>query len=328
MSDIINAAVIGYGFGGRVYHAGPIARTEGLNLTTIVSTRTADIARDHPGVMAVADPKIVFDDPSIELVAISTPNTAHYPLCAAALEAGKHVVVDKPFTVTGAEARALQALAERSGKLLTVFHNFRYYSDYIALKQMIADDVLGEINYFESHFDRYAPLVPDAWREKPGPGAGTWWDLAPHLIDQAVQLFGKPIAVSCDQAVQRSHDGSTDFFHATLRYETLRVVLTSCFLAPEQELRFVVHGRKASLVKYGINTRDGADPLPGNLIYPDGTSQPAPQGVADDRSIFRAVRDAIQGRGPQPVTLDEAILVMDILEAGDTSAAERREVKL
>ena len=168
------------------------------------------------------------------------------------------MVVDKPFTVTAAEARELKTRAESAKRLLTVFHNFRYYADYKALQAMIADGTLGDISYFESHFDRWAPTVPDAWREKPGAGSGTWWDLGPHLI-------GKPLAITCDQAVQRPGGSATDFFHALLRYEKLRVVLTSCFLAPEEELRFVVHGSKASWTKYGIDLRDGVDPKPGML---------------------------------------------------------------
>jgi len=324
----LNVAVIGYGYGGRVFHAGPVARTDGLRLAAIVSSRAGEIARDHPGVAVVADPGAVFDDPAIDLIAISTPNVTHFPLCAAALAAGKHVVVDKPFSVNSGQARELKRRATAAGRLLTVFHNFRWYADFLALQTMIADGTLGDIHYFESHFDRFTPEVPDAWREQPGPGAGTWWDLGPHLIDQALLLFGRPSAIWCEQTIQRPGGGATDFFHAMLTYENARVVLTSCFLAPEQELRFVVHGAKASLTKYGIDTRDGADPRPGTLHFADGTSRRAPQGVADDRAFFAAVRDAILGRGPQPVTLDEAIAVMDVLEAGDKSAAERREVGL
>jgi predicted dehydrogenase len=324
----LNVALIGYGFGGRVFHAPPIARTEGLALKAIVSARTGEIAKDHPGVAAVRSPDEVFNDPSIHLIAISTPNTAHFDLAARALAAGKHVVVDKPFTVTAAEARELSARARDAGLVLTTFHNFRYYADYLALKKMIAEGTLGEIAYFESRFDRYAPNVPDAWREKPGPGAGTWWDLGPHMIDQALQLFGKPIALYADLATQRSADGATDYFHVLLRYERLRVVLASCFMAPEQDLRFVVHGSRASLIKYGIDAREGPDKRPGTLIYPDGTSGEAPSAVADSRAIYVAVRDAILGKGPNPVLAEDAIAVMDILEAADKSAAEKREVLL
>jgi predicted dehydrogenase len=328
MTKPLKVALIGYGFGGRVYHADPIARTEGLDLSAIVSSRRDEIAQAHPGVAVVATPEAVFADPTIDLVAISTPNTAHFPLAAAALEAGKHVVVDKPFTVTSAEARELKRRAEAAGRLLTVFHNFRYYSDFLTLKDLISDGTLGEIVFFESHFDRYAPHVPNAWREKPGPGAGTWWDLGPHLIDQALQLFGKPQAVFADIGVQRSSDGAPDYFQALLRYEKLRVVLTSCFLAPEQEIRFIVHGTKASFFKKGIDTREGPDRWPGTLRLSDGTEHMAPVGVADSRAFYVALRDAIRGGLPNPVALDEAITVMDVLEAGDRSAAERREIAL
>jgi scyllo-inositol 2-dehydrogenase (NADP+) len=323
---MINAAVIGYGFGGRVFHAAPISRTEGLCLKAIVSGRRDEIARNHPGVAALSSPDEAFGDPDIQLIAISTPNTSHFDLAARALAAGKHVVVDKPFTVSTAEARELAERAQAAGRMLTVFHNFRYYVDYLALRQMIADGTLGEIAYFESRFDRYAPQVPDAWREKPGPGAGTWWDLGPHLIDQVLQLFGKPQAIYADLGVQRSEGGATDYFHVLMRYGRLRVVLGSCFVAPEDSLRLVVHGSRASLIKHGIDTGNGPDPRPGTLIFPGGASQTAPTAVADSRAFYIAVRDAILGKAPNPVALDDAIAVMEILEAAEASAAERREV--
>lgn len=324
----LNVALIGYGFGGRVFHAPPIAQTDGLTLKAIVSNRKDEIAKDHPGVAAVASPDAVFDDPTIDLIAISTPNTSHFDLAARALAAGKHVVVDKPFTVTAAEARELVKRAEDAKRQLTVFHNFRYYADALALKQMLADGTLGEIAYFESRFDRYAPHVPDAWREKPGPGAGTWWDLGPHLVDQVLQFFGKPDSLYADLGTQRSRDGATDYFHVLMRYGQRRVVLASCFVAPEQDLRFVIHGSRASLIKYCIDTREGPDKRPGTLHFPDGTSKPAPQGVADSRAFYAAVRDGILGKAPNPVPPNEAVAVMDVLEAAERSAAERREVVL
>jgi scyllo-inositol 2-dehydrogenase (NADP+) len=328
MKQVLNAAVIGYGYGGRVFHAPAIARTNELNLAAIVSSRKAEIASDWPGVACHVSPQAVFDDPSIGLVAISTPNATHFDLAARALASGKHVVVDKPFTVTTEEARELKRRAQAAERHLTVFHNFRYYADYLALKQMIAGGVLGDIVYFESHFDRYAPEVPNAWREKAGPGSGTWWDLAPHLVDQALQLFGRPKALYADMAIQREGGGAADYFHVLLRYEKLRVVLTSCFMAAEENMRFVVHGSRASLIKCGVDTRDGVDPMPGTLVFADGTTKPAPAGRADACAFYAAVRDAIAGQTSNPVPLDEAIAVMELLEAAEISAAERREVRL
>lgn len=328
MKQPLNVAVIGYGFGGRVFHARPIARTEGLRLAAIVSKRKAEIARAHPGVAAVSSPEAVFNDPTIDLVAISTPNAAHFPLAAAALAHGKHVVVDKPFTTTAKEARELARRAESAGKMLTVFHNFRWYADYLALKKLLDEGALGEIKYFESHFDRHAPEVPDAWREKPGPASGTWWDLGPHLVDQALQLFGKPRAVRADMAIQRDGGTAVDFFHVLLRYDSLRVVLTSCFVAPADDLRFVVHGTKASFIKHGIDCRDGRDPHPGLMVMGDGVTKRVPALRADERAFYAAVRDAIAGAAPNPVPPEEAIAVIDILELADRSAEERREIEV
>ena len=324
----LKAAVIGYGFGGRVFQAPPIARTPGLELAAIVSRRAAEIARDHPGAKAVASPDEVFADPTIDLIAITTPNAAHFSLAAQALAAGKHVVVDKPFTVTGAEARELAKRAEASGRLLSVFHNFRWYSDYLAVKRLIAEDTLGDIGYFESHFDRYEPKVPDAWREKPEPASGTWWDLGPHLVDQVLQLFGLPESLFADLAVQRAGGTATDYFHVLMRYGKRRVALTGSSLAPQHDLRFVIHGAKASFVKYGIDMRQGVDPRPGEIVFPGGRSVAVAAEIADETAYYAAVRDAILGKAANPVPPSEAIAVMDILELAEKSAAEHREIVL
>jgi len=328
MTRSLNAAVIGYGYGGRVFHASPISRTDGMRLAAIVSRRSEAIRKNHPDVAIVLSPDDVFADPSIDLIAISTPNDSHFDLAARALASGKHVVVDKPFTVTAAQARELVRRAEQVRRVLSVFHNFRWYSDYLAIKRLIAEATFGEIVYFESHFDRYAPQVPDAWREKPMPAAGTWYDLGPHLVDQVLQLFGPPRALFADLALQRDGAGSTDYFHVLLRYEKLRVVLVGNSLAPANDMRFVIHGTCASFIKYGIDMRDGVDPRPGTLVLADGTSKIVPPEVADDRSFYMAVRDAIAGKGPNPVLPAEAVEVMDILELAERSAVERREVAL
>lgn len=151
----------------------------------------------------VSEPKHLFNDPNIDLIVIPTPNDTHFPLAKAALEAGKHVVVDKPFTVTLSQARELDALARSLGRVLSVFHNRRWDSDFLTLKAMLAEGVLGEVAYFESHFDRFRPQVRDRWREQGGPGSGIWYDLAPHLLDQAINLFGLPVSMTVDLAQLR-----------------------------------------------------------------------------------------------------------------------------
>ncbi len=170
----------------------------GLELAVISSSDETKVKADWPTVTVVSEPKHLFNDPDIDLIVIPTPNDTHFPLAKAALEAGKHVVVDKPFTVTLSQARELDALAKSLGRVLSVFHNRRWDSDFLTLKGLLAEGVLGEVAYFESHFDRFRPQVRDRWREQGGPGSGIWYDLAPHLLDQAITLFGLPVSMTVD----------------------------------------------------------------------------------------------------------------------------------
>lgn len=156
--------------------------------------------------------KDLLNDPDIDLVVIATPNDTHFPLAKAALEAGKHVVVDKPFTVTLSQARELESLAKHCGRVLSVFHNRRWDSDFLTVRALINEGQLGEVCYFESHFDRFRPQVRQRWREQGGPGSGIWYDLGPHLLDQAVVLFGLPVSITVDLAQLRPGAQSTDYF--------------------------------------------------------------------------------------------------------------------
>lgn len=200
MSDNIRVGLIGYGYASKTFHAPLIAGTPGLELAVISSSDETKVKADWPTVTVVSEPKHLFNDPNIDLIVIPTPNDTHFPLAKAALEAGKHVVVDKPFTVTLSQARELDALAKSLGRVLSVFHNRRWDSDFLTLKGLLAEGVLGEVAYFESHFDRFRPQVRDRWREQGGPGSGIWYDLAPHLLDQAITLFGLPVSMTVDLA--------------------------------------------------------------------------------------------------------------------------------
>ena len=195
----IHVALIGYGFAGHTFHAPLIAATPGLRLSVVGSRDAGKVQADHPEVAVLADPFAAATDARADLVVIATPNDSHAPLARAALAAGKHVVVDKPFTLDLAQARGLAALAAQHGRLLSVFQNRRWDSDYLGIRQVIDDGLLGEVAHFESHIDRYRPQVRERWREQAGPGSGLWWDLGPHLVDQALHLFGLP---------QKWHGGS------------------------------------------------------------------------------------------------------------------------
>lgn len=336
----IRVAVIGYGLAGRVFHAPMIAAVEGLELAAVVSSRESEIRQAYPSVAAVRDPEQVFADPSIGLVVVATPNDSHFDLAARALEHGKHVVIDKPFALTSGQAREL--IARSRGRLLSVFHNRRWDSDFLTLRRLIGEGALGRIAYFESRFDLFRPAVTQRWRERAGPATGSWYDLGPHLADQAMQLFGRPLAISADLGARRDGAVTTDYFHVVLRYETLRAVLAGDSLARAGDVRFIVHGERASFIKHGLDAQQshlaaggkpdepgfGIDPHPGWLVLPGGTQQAVEASRGDYRAYYRGVRDALRGTAPVAVTSGEALAVMELLEAGERSSAERREVPL
>ncbi|MDR6990581.1 oxidoreductase [Luteimonas sp. 3794] len=339
MGEGLRVALVGYGLAGRVFHAPLIKATPGLTLHTVVSSDAGKVHADLPEVRVVGDPQAAFDDPAVDLIVIASPNATHAPLAIAALQAGKHVIVDKPFALDLAETRTVAAAAADSGRMLSVFHNRRWDADFLALRALIEAGTLGEITEVHSHFDRFRPRVPDRWRERAGPGAGLWLDLGPHLVDQALQLFGLPDAVQADIAIQRAGAEVNDFFHVVLRYPRLRVVLHAGALVPGADLRFAVHGARGSWFKHGLDPQEaalraggipgatgwGVDPAPGQLlrVAADGMVReaPSPSPAGDYRTFYAGIRDAIRDGAPLPVTADEALDVMRVLQAGIDSAA-------
>lgn len=343
----IRTALVGFGYAGQTFHAPLIAATDGLELAAIVSGQP-DKVRSHWPTMEVApDLDGVLADPSIDLIVIATPNDTHADMVRRALAAGKHVVVDKPFTVTLAEARELALLGQQSGRILSIFHNRRWDADFLTLADLIRQGTLGRVTQFESHFDRFRPVPRDRWRERADvPGAGLWHDLGPHLIDQMLCLFGRPATIFADIATQRPGNGAPDYFHAVLTYDNgLRAILHGSTLIPESGLRFAVHGDGGSFIKHGLDSQEdmlkqgqqpgcagwGIDGLPGRLTrVQDGAAEPEtiPGQPGDYRRYYAAVGAAITGRSANPVTASEALTVMELIEAGYESAAQGRVMKL
>lgn len=337
----LGVAVAAYGSASRVFHV-PLLRTiPGLDVRMIVSRTPEAVRAALPQVRAVQDFAAVCAAPDIDLVVIPTPNDTHAPLAAQALAAGKHVVVDKPFALSVAEAQQLLALAAANGRVLSVFQNRRWDADFLTLRRVLDSGAIGDPVHFESHFDRYRPQVPDRWRDRAGPGSGLWYDLGPHVVDQALQLFGMPRAVFVDLASQRDGATTDDRFHALLRYDRLRVVLHATTLAAAESPRFVLHGTRGSWIKYGLDPQEdalkagglpgsagwGEDQRPGMLTTAAG-SVAVPSEPGDYRQYYLAVRDAIRGTGPNPVTPTEALAVMTMIELGQRSSATRRELAI
>jgi len=341
MNETLNVAIVGYGYAAKTFHAPLIAGVAGLELAAIVSSDPDKVHADWPEVMVLATPTELFARSDIDLVVITTPNESHFPLARMALAAGKHVVVDKPITVTVADARCLQAEAAAAVRLLSVFHNRRWDSDFLTLRQVIASGELGRIVHFESHFDRYRPEVRARWREQAVTGSGLWYDLGAHLLDQMLQLFGAPESISLELAQQRDGAEADDWFHAVLRYGQSRCILHGSALVPVPAPRFTVHGSLGSFIKQGLDPQEdglkagarppapdwGVDPLTATLsVWRDGVCQTRELAciAGNYPTYYSAVRDAIRGLGPNPVTTEEAIRVIGLIELGLQSAQQGR----
>lgn len=336
----IRVALVGYGYSGRTFHAPLIRAVAGLDLRLVSSRDEGRVRADLPEAVVLPDPLAVATSDEVDLVVIASPNDSHAPLARAALSAGKHVVVDKPFTLDLVEARNLVALAADRDRLLSVFHNRRWDSDFLTVKRAIKDGEVGTVTHFESHFDRFRPEVRDRWRERDGPGAGLWFDLGPHLVDQALLLFGVPERVQADLFRQRRGALSDDWAHVVLDYRDRRVVLHASMLAAGGTARFTVHGDEGSLVKAKPDPQEaqllagmrpgapgwGEDPDELVLYAPDGSARTKPITPGDQRLYYAGIVDALTGGGRTAVSPLQAIAVMAIIEAATEAARTRTSV--
>jgi predicted dehydrogenase len=287
--------------------------------------------------------------PEIRLVVIATPNESHFPLAHACLAAGRDVLVDKPFTTTLDEAIALVEFARKQGRLLTVYQNRRYDGDFQAIVQLVASGALGRIVRFESNYDRFRPqLRPGAWRERSGPGTGIFLDLAPHLIDHALLLFGMPEALTADIRIEREGAVTDDAFDLAFHYPRgLRADLRSSILAAATRPRFLLHGIQGAFVKQSFDPQEsnlrsgyiptdtawGAEPeenwgLLTLSVNGTLTKRRIPSANCDYRDFYANLRDAILGKAKLAVSTAWALDVMRLLELARQSSAQRRTVSV
>jgi predicted dehydrogenase len=337
----IRVGLIGFGFVSQTFHVPLLKATDGYRITAVSSSRPADVAAVLPDVEVVSDPKVLATHPDVDLVVIASPNETHAPLAEQAMRADRNVVVDKPFTITVAEARHLAAVAKENDVLLSVFQNRRWDSDFLTIQDAISRDLTGRVVLFESRIDRYRPEVRDRWREIPGPGAGLLYDLGPHLIDQTLLLFGIPDSVQATLANQRREARTDDFFQLVLRYGQMVATLQASSLVSGGSARFSVHGERASVVKQKPDIQEDqlrAGVLPGSrdwgldpddaVLY-DGATVDARALTAargDQRGYYVALREALHDGAPNPVPPEQGATVMAIIEAALRSEEEGRRV--
>ena len=311
-----------------------------MTLAAVASSQGEAVRGAVPDARLFADPAAMIAGGACDLIVVASPNDSHARWATAALEAGRHVVVEKPFALSLDEARAVAATAERTGRLLAVFQNRRWDSDFLTVRAAIADGLIGRLVHFESHIDRFRPQVRDRWREGAGPGAGIWYDLAPHLLDQALVLFGLPQAIEADLATLRDGGKADDWAHALLHYPRHRVIVHASMLVAGGSPRFILHGDGGSAVKplpdrqeaqllAGVTPGSpdwGSDPDPLLVWNGEGEQRPVAAQSGDQRGFYRAVADAVAGTGANPVPPVQAIALMALIEAGLRSSAERRAI--
>jgi len=335
---MLRTGLIGFGLAGRHFHMPLIAAEPRLKIAAVASSQGEAVRAVLPGARVYARAEELLADPTIDLVVIATPNALHAPLARAALDAGKHVVVDKPFVTDPNDGPALIERAREHGRVLSVFHNRRWDGDFLTVQRLVREYRLGEIRLAEFCWDRFRPAIKSGWREAPAEGSGLLADLGPHLVDQALLLFGRPKTVAGEVLAQRAGAQVDDYFALTLGYGRMRVRLCASTLIAAPRPRFALHGTRGSFVKHAIDPQEavlraggsvasphyGEEPpaAHGQLTAPDGTVSTIPTERGDWRRFYALLADAILDGKPPPVTPEDALDGLRLIALARRSAAE------
>lgn len=329
----------------QVFHAPLIHSCRELRLTRIVQRQGDEAERSYPQAKVARSVDALLDEDSVQLVVIATPNTSHFEIAQRALTAGKHVVVDKPFTITVEDADKLIDLSRDKGRVLSVFQNRRWDGDFLTVRQILDHKLLGRLVEYESRFDRFRPAVrPGAWRDQALPGSGLLYDLGSHLIDQAVVLFGRPTGIYADLRRQRDGAATEDSFEVHLEYPRLKVMLKAGALVCEPSPRFVLYGTEGGFVKYGLDPQEQAlkqgdspmqpkwgietEDLWGTHTRCEGTvtRRTYPTLPGSYLGYYQNVSRAIHGQEELAVKPEQAREVIRLIELAQRSHAERRMI--
>lgn len=345
MQEPIRAGVVGFGLAGRVFHTAVVQATPGLELAAVVQRSGDDARKEYPEAHLARSVEEMLSDVGIRLVVIATPSYSHHELAKQCLQEQRHVVIDKPFTLTSAEAADLIQMARQRNLLLTAYQNRRWDGDFQTIRQVITSGQLGRLVTMESHIDRFRPEPRrNVWRESGGPGGGILFDLGPHLIDQALVLFGPPDSVAASVRVERDAAVVDDAFDIQLGYDRqrltvfLRSTLTACTAAP----RFTLHGTRGSFVKWGPDPQEEqlrggmrpdapgfgeeANKQWGEFKVEDQQSQRVPILRGDYRGFYENVRDALLGKAEQAVTPEQAWRTTRLIELARESSGQGRRL--
>jgi len=347
-SKPISTALLSYGMSGLVFH-GPLIKVHpGFHLSTIVQRKSSTAPALFPNAKIVQRVEEVIQDPAIELIVVNTPNETHYDFATQALKAGKHVIVEKPFTVTVKESNELIALAASKQKVLTVFQSRRWDGDFLTVKKVLESKLLGELVEFEMHYDRFRNYIEaNTWKEERASGTGILYNLGSHMLDQALVLFGMPDEVDARIGIQRPGGKVDDYYDIRLQYNDFHVIVKSSYLVREQGPRYMLHGTEGSFVKDGIDLqeqalKDGVTPgSPGwaveakeswgklntsvGGVHVEGKVETTP---GNYMGFYKNVYEAIRESKPPDVRPEQARDVITLIEACYQSNEQRRAIKL
>ena len=343
---MINAALVSFGMSGKVFHAPFLATNPNFNLVGSWERSSKNIEAAYPGTKSYASYEELLADTSIDLVIVNSPNDTHFAYAKSALLAGKHVVVEKAFTVTAKEAEELDALAQHKGLKLAVYHNRRYDADFLTLQKLIQEGEIGTIQDVQISFERYrTTLSAKKHKESVTPGAGLLYDLGPHLVDQAILLSGMPLAVFADIRITRKVSIIDDYFTLILYYPSHRITLTSGMLFMTEGPGYKVYGTKGCFIKNRSDVQE-AELIAGKLPNSPDWGAEAPEdygtlytdmnGIITQKVIpsipgnyglfYDKMADAIINNGPIPTTAAEGANIIRVLEAARNSAFNKRVV--
>ncbi|NIJ51922.1 Gfo/Idh/MocA family oxidoreductase [Dyadobacter arcticus] len=339
-SKILNVGLIGFGLSGRYFHAPFLSTNPGFKIKTVVERTKNDAQEFDPEIGNARSIEELLSDEEIDLVFICTPNDTHFPYAMDALENGKHVVIEKPFAATEQEARQLVDLAKEKGLILTAYQNRRWDSDFLTLKKLISDSKLGDVIEYESRYDRYRQVVPtESWKEKSVPVGGNVYNLGPHLIDQALVLFGEPETVTADIRAVRPNSEIDDYFDIRLGYKDKLVILKSSLMVFENQLRYVLHGTKGSFIKGGLDPQE--ETLRKNILptekpwgiepenrwgklYTEEFSGTIASEAGDYAQFYQNVYDAIVDGAELAVKPEEIIRTTRVIDLAFQSSKEKK----
>jgi scyllo-inositol 2-dehydrogenase (NADP+) len=331
----VRTAILSYGMSGEVFHAPLLNALPQFELYGVVQRRSDKASAHYPKTRSLRSVDEVLDDPTIELVIVNTPNETHFDFAARALLSGKHVVVEKPFTVTAEEARQLMALSVSVDRVLTVFQNRRWDSDFLTVRRILEQNLLGKIVEFEAHYDRFRNYIePNTWKEERSPGTGILYNLGSHMLDQVLVLFGMPDYVDARIGAHRPGGKVDDFYDIRLEYPEHLAIVKSSYLVKEEMPRYIIHGLKGSFVKYGLDTQEQAlkekkDPNDprwgtepegkgGKINYLQGTEtveERVPSEQGDYKIFYRDLYETIRNKRELEVKPSQALDVIRLIEA-------------